>query len=449
MSCNRNITRELAEYALDDHWEKYSDKELSLLKTSVIDWIAAAYSGLGQDCQQSLLELAKEEEGFGKSTVIGQEQEYSLLWAALLNGIESHALDFDDIHVTLPLHLTTPVCSAALVIAEKQHNTGREFLQAVMNGMQVIAAISAAVAPVNLRRHWHCSGTIGIFGATAASAYLLKLTSEQLCHAFGIAVSKTGGVLLNKGTMTKPLQPAQSGRNGLEASLLARLGFTACQDIFDSSYLADMYGAAEPDKICDRLYGTHVISELRYKRYPCGAPTHSGIINSRILSEKYGIKVEEIESITAEPYPDALRLVGIQYPETGLQGKFSIPFVIAAQLVFGKVTEETFSEEVLRDPRVQKLLTQTTMKPNPDFIPSRGAKLTITMKNGAVYENSNHLFTDNIDAGPARKAAEEKLYENTEKYVNHETAEGIIKMAASLDTVMEINVLTKLLRAKK
>ena len=52
---------------------------------------------------------------------------------------------------------------------------------------------------------WHPTATIGVFAATATAARLSGLDRTQLSVAWGIAASQAAGVVLNFGTMTKPV----------------------------------------------------------------------------------------------------------------------------------------------------------------------------------------------------------------------------------------------------
>ena len=71
-------------------------------------------------------------------------------------------------------------------------------------------------------------------------------------------------------------------------------------------------------------------------------------------------------------------------PQTGLEGKFSISFTAAAQIVFGQVTIETFTDENVKNPQVQYLLKRMELVANDEFTPSRGGKATIYFKDGTI-----------------------------------------------------------------
>jgi hypothetical protein len=47
--------------------------------------------------------------------------------------------------------------------------------------------------PEKIRRGWHRTAAMGVFGATAAAGMLIGLTAKQMLNAFGIAYSHAAG----------------------------------------------------------------------------------------------------------------------------------------------------------------------------------------------------------------------------------------------------------------
>lgn len=448
MGKKSTLTEQLAEFAITDRSSRLSKQDFRMVKLSVMDWIAAAQTGVTEENVKLLMNLSDEEGIKGDSVVIGQNKKTSALAAALLNGTESHAIDFDDIHDFLSLHLCSPVMPAALAAAEMVNASGMRFINGIINGIQIMVAISAGIMPAhyNLGR-WHATGTIGIFGAAAAAGVVLGLTLEQMCNAFGISAGVCCGIQLNFGTMSKPMCAGLAAKHGLMAAVLAQRGFTGCKDIFDTDFLGNISaGKAEPERIIERLnsvpYGIH---ELRFKRYPCGAPTHSGIINCKKILADNDIMLDDIKKIIFEPYPRAIRLVGITHPTTGLQGKFSIPFTAAAQMVFGQVTIETFSDKNVRDPRIKRLLDCMEMVPNDEFTYSRGGKATIYLKDGRSFSNSTYLLGHPIDLDETEPDITAKYYEIMNPRRGYEAAVKLHSALTELEEIKEIHIISNLL----
>lgn len=439
------ITQQIAEFALTDFSNNYSAKDLQMLKTALTDWLAVTLAGCREGTADKLLELYKTQEtACGNCTVIGFSDKVPALWASLINGTSSHALDFDDIHDYLSLHLCVPVFSAVFTAAEQLHSSGKDLLNAASNGMQVMVALSAALMPEHYAKGWHATATLGIFGAAAACGYLYQLTPEQMCHAFGIAASQMSGLQLNFGTMSKPMQPAKAARNGLEAVILAKNDFTGCNNIFDTVFLDNISTQADRNAILPRLNGSLAIYELRYKRYPCGAPTHSGIINCHKIVTEHKIAPSDIDRIVLEPYPRAIRLAGIPYPKTGLQGKFSMPFCAAASILKGKVLIDTFTDEVVNEPAIQEMLRKIEMVPNDEFTPSRGGKATIYTKDGTSYSRATYLLGSDVDYDQQVADVTEKFFEITEPIMGIEQAQKIYDCIIQLETLSSIDALTSL-----
>ena len=443
----KKLTEQLAEYAAADHSGSYTEKDVHMAKLTVIDWLAAAYTGVTEPGVQKMLALAEEEHISGEAVLIGQGKTSAPVNAALINGMESHAIDFDDIHDYLSLHLCSPVLPAALAAAEMADADGMRFLGGAINGYQIMTALSAGMMPehYNIAR-WHATGTLGIFGAAAAAGMILGLSVPEMCNAFGICAGLCSGIQLNFGTMAKPMAAGMAAKNGLMAAILAKRGFTGRADIFDTDFMKNLSGKeVDPEAIRKRLEGPLGVHELRFKRYPCGAPTHSGIINCRKILEAHPHKPEEIERIVFEPYPRAIRLVGNMDPKTGLEGKFSIGFTAAAQIVFGSVTIETFTDENVADPTVQYLLPRMELSGNDEFTFSRGGRATIYFSDGTSASNTTYLLGHDVDPQEAEKDVLEKYDEIMCSRAGDEKAAKIREALMQLETAGSIRTLCELL----
>lgn len=443
----KTVTMQMAEYAVADHWDGFDDRDIRMVKLAFIDWIAAAVTGVSEESARKVMELAEEEHVSGDCVIIGQGKRTSAVNAALINGIESHAIDFDDIHDFLSLHLCSPVLPAVLAAAEYRKADGRAMINGAVNGMQIMVAISAGIMPEHYNNgRWHATGTIGIFGATAAAGAILGLTPEEMCNALGICAGLCSGIQLNFGTMAKPMAAGMAAKNGLMAAILAGRGFTGRADIFDTDFLDNIAAKkADIDGMVRRLSGTLGVHELRFKRYPCGAPTHSGIINCKKILSEHPHAVEEIEKIVFEPYPRAIRLVGNMDPQTGLQGKFSIGFTAAAQIVFGKVTIETFIDENVKNPEVQYLLPRMELVACDEFTPSRGGRATMYFKDGTSYSNSTYLLGHDLNLGEAEADVSGKYSEIMNSRVGAEKAERIYEFLMNLETLNCVSELSAVL----
>lgn len=176
--------------------------------------------------------------GNGPSLVLGTSKRTHPLDAALVNGTASHALDFDDCNNTLGGHPSAPILPALFALADETGASGRDFITAYVAGFETECKISLGVNFYQYTRGWHPTTTIGVFGAAAACAKLLKLDDERTATALAIAASLASGIKSNFGTYVKPLHIGHCARNGLFAALIARddVDGAACRKSNDDTH---------------------------------------------------------------------------------------------------------------------------------------------------------------------------------------------------------------------
>src|SRR5690606_32246133 len=89
---------------------------------------------------------------------------------------------------------------------------------------EVIATVARAVNPSHYRAGWHGTATIGVIGAAAACARLLRLDAEGIAAAISIAVSTSSGTRMQLGFPMKSLQVGFAARDAVIAATLAAQG---------------------------------------------------------------------------------------------------------------------------------------------------------------------------------------------------------------------------------
>ena len=222
----------------------FPTEAIEIGKRCIIDGLGVALAGSTTDASRIARGRVLVRGEAGEATVLGSGKRTTAASAALLNGLSGHALDFDDTQLSttpdrifgLLTHPTMPPLTAALAMGERQHATGRQFLEAFLTGFEVECKISEAIHPHHYKQGFHSSGTVGTFGAMAATAKLLNLAPEACAHALAIAASSASGIRVNFGTMTKPLHVGRAAQNGLLAAEWAADGFTGGADALDGPW---------------------------------------------------------------------------------------------------------------------------------------------------------------------------------------------------------------------
>ncbi len=178
---------------------------------------------------------------------------------------------------------------------------------------------------------------------------LHRLDVAATRQAFGIAASMSSGLRRNFGTMTKPLHSGLAARSALTALRLAQSGFTAAPDILEApSGFFSTYGVEEsdPDVAVRDLGRPFVINDpgLALKKFPCCYATHRAMDGLLALRAKLGFEADGVEKITCRMPPGGMRVLTYPRPVTGLEGKFSLPYTLAAGALDGKYALDSFTD---------------------------------------------------------------------------------------------------------
>jgi 2-methylcitrate dehydratase PrpD len=340
----------LAEHVHHTTFEKLPEAAVRATKRDILDTLGATLGGSVAPGVGELAGLVKHWGGREESSLLLIGGKVPAPQAALVNATMGHALDFDDTFDRAGnIHPGTSTLAASLAIAEMQGGTsGRDFVLAVTLGLDVACRLALAAT---LDRGWHRTAAFGIFGATAAAGKLLGLTVRQTVDAFGIAYSQAAGnrQCIVDGALTKRFQAGQAASGAVLAALLAHQGFTGAREVFAGRF--GFFPMYQPDgydlgAITDGLGTIFRGVEVSFKPYPSGRPNHAMLDAALELYRRLdlatadgGAGIAEVV-ITANPrtYQDQLGPeAGKRRPSQVVEAQFSIPFLVAAALVRGKV----------------------------------------------------------------------------------------------------------------
>jgi len=389
-----SITESLAQNAADLRFEDIDADSLAVAKQCLIDWFAVTLAGAAEPLTALLLAEAQEEGGHPRATMIGSGAKGTLAQACLVNGSGSHALDYDDVNLTMGGHPTAQVAAAVLAVAEDLGATGRDLLTAFVAGYETECRIGNLVAPSHYLKGFHVTGTVGSFGAAAGVGHLLGLDGEAMARALGIAGTQAAGLKAQFGTMCKPLHAGRAAGNGLLAARLARRGFTSRMDILEAAQ-----GFADTQSNDFRVEqalqtarrGFHVRENL-FKYHAACYLTHSTIEILADLRDEGRIATEEIDSVVLSVDPGHFKVCNIQEPDTGLEIKFSLrhtaAFVLAGQ---DTASIESYSDANARAPELVALRRRIAVV--DDGGPSTLATARVILHNGQVLERSFDVGT--------------------------------------------------------
>ncbi|HXZ01089.1 MAG TPA: MmgE/PrpD family protein [Stellaceae bacterium] len=440
------VTAELARRAASLRYDDVPDEMRLLARQCVLDWLAVTLAGSREDLTRILLAEAEEQGGAPAATAIGHRRKLPTQQAALVNGAASHALDYDDVNLTMGGHPTVPLVPAVLALAEARGAGGAPVIAAFVAGYETECRIGALVAPGHYARGFHNTATIGSFGAAAAAANLLGLGASRTAVALGIAGTQAAGLKSMFGTMCKPLHAGKAAQNGLLAASLAARGFTSRDDVLDCAQgFAD---TQSPDFRPERALapprrGWHLADNL-FKYHAACYLTHAPIECARALRLTPGFDPGAVREAMLALDGGAAKVCHIPAPRTGLEAKFSLRLATAMALAgLDTAALETYSEKTAADPRLVALRDKVTVDFRPDW-PHTVAELELRLADGRVLRARHDSGVPASDLAAQGRRLEAKFMSLAAPVLGGAQAGRLAAAVAGLDRLGSIAELTRL-----
>ncbi len=388
-AAGKDVTRKLASFVLASKPEDVPHLVNKEAARTLLNWAACAVGGSRHETVDIAVSALAPFAGPAQATLLGRKERMDILNAALINGIASHIFDYDDTHLRTVIHPAGPVASAILALSEYRPVSGRDFMHALVLGVEAECRIGNAVYPAHYDAGWHITGTCGVFGSAASVGKLLGLNQQQMVWALGLAATQPVGLKEMFGTMTKSFHPGRAAQNGLTAALLAARNFTSSNQPLEAKagWMNVLSTSRDYTELTKMLGQTYEISLNTYKPFACGVVIHPAIDGCIQLRNQYKLTADQIERIDLRVHPLVLELTGKKTPQTGLEGKFSVYYAAAVAIVKGAAGEREFSDTLVRDPQIVALRDRATATVDPT-VGEAQVKIAITLKDGRRLEKS-------------------------------------------------------------
>jgi 2-methylcitrate dehydratase len=384
----------LADYASRLGHADITPQVLHAAKRSLVDSFGCAYGAFDAEPVKAVRTLASDVSAKHPATILGTSTKSSPEWAAFANAAMIRYLDFSD-DCFGPNGDSGPHPSdnigAVLASAEAIGRSGREFLLGMVLAYEVCGQL---VQNVVLRvRGWDYPVFHAIASAVGA-AKMLGLTREQMRHALAlsivpnIALSQTRHGLLSN---WKGLAGPNGSRGGLIASLIAKQGITGPVEPFEGKggFMRQLDNTFE----LAALGGEGVPFRIESTCFKCLPIKYGSQLPVWVALElRKKVKIEDVESICCHIIKRQAesRDKSPQYwdPTTRETADHSTPYLIAAAMIDGEVTEKTLTPARFRDPTILALVQKISMQPEEsyaaDFPRTFQCRLETTLKSGEV-----------------------------------------------------------------
>jgi len=263
----------------------------------------------------------------------------------------AHLIDYDDLHLPSTSHISAVCVPAALA-------TGGQ-ADAYLAGAGVMARLGTMLGWRHYERGWHATCTAGAFGAAAAAAVALGLDADGIATALALAVPAAGGVNRAFGTSAKSLQVAFAADAGVRAARLAAAGAVADRGAL-GQWLQLVGGGASSVDIRPAIPGG-----LAVKTFPCCYALQRPIAAVLAAVDGQALAASDVARVTVRAPRDSLRPLIHARPRTGLEGKFSLEYGIAAAILDGPPGLGSFSDAAVARSAARDLVDRVRVVSSP------------------------------------------------------------------------------------
>lgn len=436
------LTRELAQAAAATGYASLSEESRQLARQCILDYIGVTLAGARDNVSNAILAEMQEMGGTPEATVYGRGVKLPALSAALVNGTFSHALDFDDVNMSMPGHVTVAVLPGLLALAEARRASGKAVIEAFVSGYELACRVGSSVAPGHYQKTgFHATGTVGALGSATSAGRLLGLSAEDLATAVGVAATQSAGLKSLFGTDCKPFHAGKAAQNGLLAARLVARGFTGrpdaieCYQGFANTYSPDF----DPAKALEPPVGggLHLRNNL-FKYHAACYLTHAGIEACRQLKHAHNLVPDRIKRVVLRLDESCDRICNIPSPATGLEAKFSLRQT-AAMALGGVDTSglTSYSEQTAQDPRLVALREKVEVEFVKGWAQTRTAVEieTVDGKSAAVEYDAGIAAASVSEQG---RRLEEKFTALVEPLYGASRTKAIIALVNRLDSLDDV-----------
>jgi 2-methylcitrate dehydratase PrpD len=394
------ISERLSEFALALQFEQIPASVSAQAKLHMLDAIGIGIASSGFDFAKKTLQalISLQESNDQQYPVLGVPDRLSMRDAILVNGTYIHGLDFDDTHAAGVIHASSSAMAALLSVGQRYKISGKEALVAYLAAIEVASRIASAANGGFHAKGFHPTGLVGIFGATALVGRVMKLTSDELTSALGIALSMASGVMefLEGGAWTKRMHPGWAASSAVTACAMAKNGFIGPRNAFEGRYglfntHIDSSNLASLEKCTNGLGQVWEMQNISLKPYPACHYNHAFADAAVILRNQNRFEIDNIKSIKARISEKQVQVVcepqaSKRMPKNSYEAQFSIHFVIATSLIKGQFTLRELEDDTIFDPQILALCQKIEYEVDPKsaFPEFYSGEVEIQLKSGEV-----------------------------------------------------------------
>ena len=370
----------LANYVAGARYEDLPVEVVTHTKRTVMDAVACGLGGRKTLEGDILVNIVKEMGGKPQATIIGDAARVTCEQAAWVNRVTINMLDYDDTLLQPWVgHMGSFLVPVALAVGEYTHASGKDIINALVPGYEVIIRLREAVNPSEeaFAKTFEKIDSGLSFGATAVAGKLLKLNGEQMANAFGL----TGYVRIKRVPDSNPdrvkdgmarwmkVTGGDATIPSIHAAFLAQRGFSGDQTIlnqgrgYEITVGSDRYDASKLIAGLGQRYG---MLNIGFKFYSACRYISSTLDAAAAIASDNSIKIEDVEQIIARGPKNMSQNMAQYEPKYPIQAQFSVPYLVTLVLMGEPTGPNWFTEDMLKNPRVREFQHKVKVVEDPE-----------------------------------------------------------------------------------
>jgi 2-methylcitrate dehydratase len=397
------ISFKLAEWAANLTYDALSDEAIHAAKLFLFDSFGCALGGSQQHDVEIMLKHFKAMGGKKTCTCFVSGWQTNPVDAAFLNALMIRAMDYNDIYWKADPSHPSDIIPAALSICEMDRMSGRDLIVGTVIAYEVEMRLCEFGDPGIREYGWH-HATLTSIAAPIVAGRMLGLSSEQIQQAMGISASPSmclGAVTAGKLTNMKNTVDPLATRSGVQAALLAQLGYSGPEHSIDGKEsfthcFGKFGGKFHMNMLTDNLPSSrddhYKVIDCGMKSFPIEALSHAPLTAMMKIVKEHAVNAKDVKEIKVEVIARAADILGdpAKYRPTSKEtADHSLPYSLAVGLADGMVTPLQFKQERIDDTALIPIMDKIKVVPNqefeklfPKFQPSQ---VTIMLTGGKSY----------------------------------------------------------------
>ena len=439
---------EVINFIHDINWNDFPEKIKHQARRCLLDTLGAGIAGRQTELSQIIHDFAASIFGGTGAYLWLDGREVSPPGAALANGMTIDALDIHDGHPLVKGHAGAAIVPAVLAkIAGKDNQkvTGQELLTTLIIGYEV--ALRAGIALHATACDYHTSGAWNALGCAAVTARCLGLSRTETRHALGVAEYHGPRSQMMRCIDHPTMLKDGSGWGalvGVSSALLAQGNFSGAPAL--------TVEADAVKEIWTDLGTEWQFSKQYFKPHAVCRWAQPAVEGARALQKKYQIASENIKRIKVYTFHEAARLT-CRHPQTTETAQYSLPFPVAAILIYGRLGQKELSDNALKDSAVLRLsdcveLIEDTAF-SQRFPAQRFARVQIETKAGHVYDSGKVQANWEAETTPTDRELRQKFHWLTQGVLTAKRASELEEMVWRCAELPDATRLLPLLTSRK